>query len=488
MGESDQEIFGKFQRNAFARGFLLFPASSESSARLAVGPYSSITKTWHHTFFGPCQIWVDPRLNYATTRDNKFGVAVLGLCINPFDGAGSNQQVADGLYASLLAGEERFYDHVDQLSGSFVILYRINDKVRILQDCAATKPVYFHVGLTGELVVASHAALIGQTFGLKRDPRVTKVFGDAAYKSDPSRYLPGDITPFSGLKALSANTELLFDARAVRRFFPRGALAEREVGEDLVEQIADFFRRQADLLAKSGRPLMIATTAGRDSRLSLAAFAHAESARLFSFHYPRTGHLSEDVETARALALALGRPLETYDLSEYGDADFGKAFSATNPVGIWAAAALCYIREFPENAIHIRSTVSEIGRVFYAKRSTGKVSPDVLSSAYTVTKFGRSDFVVKSIAAFIKQSSFREDLFFNYNIFDMFYWEHRNSKWQNLLCQEAEMATDVFIPYNNRRLINLLLSVPERDRKAAKLHVQVTNLLRPDFSSIPYIS
>jgi hypothetical protein len=126
--------------------------------------------------------------------------------------------------------------------------------------------------------------------------------------------------------------------------------------------------------------------------------------------------------------------------------------------------------------------------MFYRSRTENLISPVALAKTYTNTEFGKSDLVAQAMAAFIKQSDFKNENFFNYNFYDMFYWEHRNSKWQNILCQEAEMATDVFIPFNNRKLIQLFLAVPESDRIAAKLHIEATNELCPKFSAVPYIS
>lgn len=488
MKAIDMQIDSTFSTNLLARGFLVCSASGGGVHKFTNGPFADTINGWEKTFFGPCHVWTDPRLHYATTRDAKFGVSVLGLCINPFDGASNNEQISRNLYNALSTSEDSFFDYVDQLSGSFVILYRLNDKVRILQDCAATKPVYFIEDQTAGTVISSHASLIGSSFGLKRDPRIAQVFENDLYKADPSRYLPGDITPFSGMKTLTANTMLAVDTGNTQRFFPRGPLSPRRLDETIITEVADIFIRQAEILAATKRPLMVAATAGRDSRVSVAAFAGMETTQLFSFHFPNTGHLSEDVEISQTIAKTSGIPLNIYDLSKYKDRSFDQVFKSTSPVGIWPAAALCYIREFPADAIHIRSTVSEIGRMFYGKRNHANVSPEALSASFTVTEFGKDPLVIHAMEEFILHADFSEKKFYNYNMYDMFYWEHRNSKWQNILCQEAEMASDVFIPYNNRRLIKLLLSVPEADRKAARIHIETTKHIRPDFAEIPYIS
>lgn len=477
-----------FQGKTVARGFLIYRGSDSISRQFSEGEFSSRISHWRKTFFGPFQVWVDPLLNYETARDNTFGVSVMGLCINPFDGSSDNAAIARNLYTALSKGENDFFDYLDQLSGSFVVFYRLNDKVRILQDCAATKPVYYVNRAGSGVIASSHSALLGQTLGMERDPRCDHVFQNESYKSDPSRYLPGDVTPFVGMRNLTANTALVMESGTARRFFPRSPLVPHEVNASLIDEISTIFSSQASILAKTNRPLFVAATAGRDSRVSIAAFSRHKGTQLFSFHYPANGHLTEDVKTAKVLAGIVKKKLNVYDLSSYKSPDFDVAFRMTSPVGVWPAAALCYITEFPSNAIHIRSTISEIGRMFYGKRVSRRVSAEVLARAYTVTDFWSSDLVIGAMHGFIEQSSFDEKLFFNYDLYDMFYWEHRNSKWQNILCQEAEMASDVFIPFNNRRLIQLLLSVPPSARAAALLHVEVTNKLVPKFKAVPYSS
>jgi len=472
----------------FARGFILFKKSDVLADLFFSSTVGAYLKSWEKTFFGPCQLWHHPKLNYATCRDAKVGVGILGLCINPFDGSATNQAIAENLYRALLVSKSNFLDYVDQLSGSFTIVYRLNASVHILQDCAATKPVYFFNSSEFGMVVASHANLLALPLGLKRDPRSTYVFSNEVYKSDPSRYLPGDITPYTGLKLLTANTSLDFTTGEPNRFFPREALPERELNKLLILEISDIFLKQAQMLAATGRPIRVAATAGRDSRVSVAAFSQYKNAELFSFHFPNTGHLTDDVEIARKLADLVGQKLSVYNLPEYGVANFLQSWNLNTANGVWPAAALCYLTEFSDDAIHVRSTVSEIGRVFYGRRPAASVTAAGLSSSYTVTDFGKDPIVIDAMDKFISQTDFNEDKFFNYSIYDMFYWEHRNSKWQNILCQEAEMATDVFIPFNNRNLIKLFLSIPAEQRKAAILHVEIAKKMCPQIADVPYIS
>lgn len=481
---TEDEISSK----VFARGFILSElGSSELSARLQGKPYVGNLEKWNKTFFGPCTLWVDPLLNYARTRDNRFGVGVMGLCINPFDGRTGNQEISDRLHEELTKSRTAFLDYVDQLSGAFVIIYRENSDTYVLQDTAATKPVFYHRTAQGKLTAASHATFLRYIHDLSPDPRVEAALKNPTYKGDPSPYLPGMITAYTDALPLTANHQLEVQKGTSHRFFPRAALVPRPFSDKIVREIADIMFKQAEMIGALGRPLVLAATGGRDSRVSMVTFAGQPNLSYFTFHMPSINHLSDDVQVATRLAKIADMPISVYELEKYGSAEFRKALSAHSPRAIWPQTAFCYLQEFPSNAIHIRSAVSEIGRVFYGRRTAKTVTTDGLAQTYTQTEFSKDPMVKATMQDFIDTTNFSEKIFFNYDLHDMFYWEHRISKWQGILCAEAEMATDVFIPFNNRNLLKLFMSVPLKNRQRADIHVELCRKWMPAFDGEAFI-
>ena len=379
---------------------------------------------------------------------------------------------------------------LDQRVGARTEAFQAGDGLvlQVLQDTAATKPVYYHRDAgTSVVTVSSLPVLVAEAHGLDIEPRVAGVYENPEYAKDPSRYLPGMITYYADLLPLTANHSLDLDTGRSRRFFPREPLEMQPYSSGLVDQVADVMTAQARILAATGRHMRLAATGGRDSRTSLACFNGQPNTSYFSFHFPTNGHLSEDVDVARQLAEVTGSKLEIYNLEEYRDKQFSKRFFTHSPKGIWPAAAQCYLEEFQPNDIHIRSTVSEIGRIFYGRRVSKEVSAKVLARTYTGTDFHKAPMVVDTMQDFMDLTDFRETSFFNYDLYDMFYWEHRNAKWQNILCAEAEMATDVFIPFNNRNLLKMFMSVPLDMRRRANIHLSVCNRLVPEFKKIPIV-
>lgn len=472
----------------FARGFVLSQDSSAKFRKQIKGkPYSENILKWDQHFFGSCMLWADPLLKYERTHDKKLAVGVMGLCINPFDGLSSNKKISKALYSALKKGRDVFFDEVDKLTGAFVIVYRENDRVFLLQDAAATKPIYYHRTAENKLTAVSHVELANIMLGLQADPRAEEVFSKPSYASEASKYLPGIITPYKELYPLTANHELDVSAGCSKRFFPREPLAPRPFDSAIVDEIASILIKQAKMLGKMRRPLLLAATGGRDSRVSVVAFSGQKRLSYFSFYNPQTGHLKEDVDTAKKLSEVEGVPLKIFNLSDYSDPEFKEYFDIHSRLGIWDAAAWIYVNEFPSDAIHIRSTVSEIGRVFYRIKANKDVTPERLAKIYTLSEFHQDPMVISTMKDFIEMTDFYENRMYNYDLYDMFYWEHRNAKWQNVLCSEAEMATDVFVPYNNRNLLKLFMSVPFENRLAADIHLALCHKFKPEFDEIPIV-
>jgi hypothetical protein len=409
--------------------------------------------------------------------------------LNPFRNIFGAKPIAKELQRELSVSEEKFFSYLDQLSGSFVILYRTENHIKITQDACATKSAfYFSTDAdSGNNVtsISSHAGSIARLHGLEPNQEAKDIFNNALYKKDPSRYLPGLITPFKTLKPLIANNYLDLKTNKLVRFFPRGNIETNFHTQDISNQLATIFKSQARLLC-ANRDVSIAITAGKDSRVTLAAFENVKNATSFTFTNKKTNQFSADLQIGKQLAEVKGMQHQEFDLSQYASNDFQNLLKQRSPFPVWSNAAQLYVDEFKPTTVHIRSTVSEIGRCFYNRgRGSMEISAQRLAETFTQTEYSSEESLTKIFEEYIHATSFETKNIFNYDPLDLFYWEHRNSKWQNVLCHEAEAATDVFIPYNNREILKLLLSAPEEARRKSIIHLEMIKLMEPGFQSIP---
>jgi hypothetical protein len=78
----------------------------------------------------------------------------------------------------------------------------------------------------------------------------------------------------------------------------------------------------------------------------------------------------------------------------------------------------------------------------------------------------------------------RPDRIFNYDMFELFYWEHRMGSWQSLQIMDLDVAQDTFILYNNRHILRKMLSVPLEDRLWNRIHLEIIRSRWPELLDI----
>jgi hypothetical protein len=423
------------------------------------------------TYIGRYKLNFDAEQVYTKKSSAKYSVSILGLVLNPFDGLVETQEIVDKLYTKIEHSMNAFFDYIDELSGSFVLFYRINNNVFVLQDACATKICYsFKDSEHSQVCVTSHITLLANIFNLSKNFFASELMRHGDYKNEASKYLPGLLTPYEDVKPLIANNCFDMQKCSLVRFYPRQALKSREIDAELVERIAAIFKRQAKMLATLG-PLAIATTGGKDSRVTLASFdTLTERSFGFTFWNTKTNQFLSDLNISSQLLELKGFQHRKFDISKYGS-NVRTIMPARSPMGIWPGAADLYESNFDSDCIHVRSTISEVGRCFYNHtRGSSEISPRRLALSFTSTEFAQSPILEKIFSEYIDYTNFNSDKIFNYDPLDLYYWEHRNSKWQAILCHEAELAGRVFIPFNNRKILELFLEVPTLARQNASLH------------------
>jgi hypothetical protein len=242
------------------------------------------------------------------------------------------------------------------------------------------------------------------------------------------------------------------------RFFPREPLNKTNDTLNAAKECADFFKKQTSLLAKKQK-ISLSLTAGLDSRLSLAAAKELiNDVYLFTFKY---GDYSDtDCRIAEALAKKFKLNHKIIPIpKEYIDKDFLAIFrKSTSYMSHDFRGLLANVIEnkVPTDRIQIKSNGSAIARLFYKKMAIYLppiVSAHLFSQLYVVHMLKKSKFIVKAFKDFIKTCSFQKKYFFNYDLYDLFYWEQKMGKWQALSTLEYDLVHETFIPFYIRHLL-----------------------------------
>jgi hypothetical protein len=129
--------------------------------------------------------------------------------------------------------------------------------------------------------------------------------------------------------------------------------------------------------------------------------------------------------------------------------------------------------------LHLKSAIGGLGKAFYQKRfRRSELSPAYLAWLYAIEPADPQ--VIGSFEEFIHVTDFDRSSFRGYDFRDMFYWEHRMSAWESLSMLGYEAAHETVSPYGNRRVCELLLSAPLKDRLHHRVHTLAIERMWPE--------
>jgi hypothetical protein len=474
--DADIPAAGDCSELLYARGFLLAPDAHE--VPVAHWRQVRIDRLWFS---------YDPRSAFAVVRSGRSWVAVFGraICLETWDDDLSS--IAAALLRAKAAGRKAMLDRIDGLSGRFAVLYNEDEEVFVQSDAAALRSVYYG-RRDGRTYVASHASLVADQVG-----SAPSAFPDLqAIRKEFNAYaVPGRITQFARVFALTPNTELAFGTAEPRRFFPGDALEPRSTA-DAVDEVLPLLQRQLELLASRG-PLVISLTAGLDSRTTLALSRSVKDQVEYFTYDARLGTdgtvpaRRADADAAQELSehlgfrhhrIQTGSRFLTEPLAAVMDRNSGRRSNPTECASLRAYEGGC-------RGLHIRSNLYEIARSYYRVE---REQPDELTAermAYLLThRNSRPASFAAAFAEWIDAAEFERaaELLDPY---DLLYWEHRCGTWLAAHHIESDVVFDTFTILNSRRIYKALLAVPLEDRKSGAAFHEMIRRSWPETLKFP---
>ncbi|QLG28517.1 hypothetical protein HUG10_13565 [Halorarum halophilum] len=463
-----------YGRLLYRRGFLLFERGS------GVDPPAPIDE-WDTETLDRFLLRTHPELRYSRAERRGVDVLILGRVFDPINGVSDPETILNTMIDRLGESDNRFFDYLDHLSGRFVLLVEEDDRAFALQDATGNQALFYDTDSRG-CRLASHPEMLTEMGGYERTDGAETILDAEA------PWFPGAATSYAEVKLLTPNTLLTLPDSEVMRFFPRGPLPSNPLTDELVREVADIFETSVELLHREA-DLSLSLSAGLDSRLSLAATRNVSDDVFYNTW--ATGEADKEMGTVMELCENLGIDCAITDLSEGPDDEFLEVFTRnTSGMSRWNRARNAYNlyhRDKPaEDAVEIRSNVSEIARTFYRDRFTflpDEVRAETFAKLYAYE--AQSDYVQGKYREFIDTTDFSGENLYNYDIYDMFYWECRIGCWLSLWFLETSIAQEEVSLFNNRHLLKKMLSVPYERRRSDELFYRVIEELWPDCLSAP---
>lgn len=422
-----------------------------------------------------------------------FKVVVIGPCVSASREDPSFSPAGWLLAAARDGGEDSLLRATESLCGRFVVVYDVGAGVRLVQDATAMRSVFYSEDCS---VIAGHARLVAAAQGAV-----------APLLDMPFQYgYPGNLTPFPGVRLLTANTLLDVSRAQVHRRWPTGPVAPR--GVDSATEIVGEATVTALRNAARGRRVFLSLTAGLDSRATLAILLHS-GIPFSTFTLGNAEKTRIDREVAAGLARIAHVPHTEIPVGPaeqrparlpgpLGEALWEVHYAPHHPHSV--GPLIEHVRD--PQALVLTGNLLEIGRTFYHRaRRVGLTRPVVPGAMQELHHFAfsaeRKEAVAewglekfqevsrRAFASFIATTRFPGIDPSALDPFDQFYWEHRMSAWHGTLLNERDFYGESFIPFNARVVFEAMLGLPWAERKSGSVLYRLVEELAPQLLDLP---
>lgn len=474
------------KRKLFYKGFVLTNDQSVDSNDYPF--YGKWIKTILHN---DIYVLSHPDLKIQVVRSyDGVCACLIGHAYNPISGVYTEENILKSILST--QSDDDLFDCINELTGVYCLALVSRENCRILNDPVGLQTV-FYSSCNSHFYISSHSNLLGDLLGLQVSSYVARLKKASTFHYFGNQ-LPGNITQFSEVFRLNPNHFLTCSEQCFQKrfYYPKCLqLTQDEICDYLIE----LMKSTMNIIAQKWEKPAISLTGGCDSKTTLACAKDVWD-KFEYFSYNSQKNEVPDMEAADAICKALSLQLIKYHIP-YSDDAF-KDIEPIRAILLWNGGDIRFNnandvrkRIFLDNVcdfdIEVKSWVSEIGRSRYTKHYDGRINfgkkpnPRTCTTFYKFLFFDRilvnqTDHVFKD---YLKQY-FESDPNNPIPWQDQFYWEwHWPSRDGITLTCEHLFSNDITVPYNNRKILELLLSMPEKDRISDKIYYEIRQRMEP---------
>lgn len=479
------EAYPLYRKKLYIRGFLLTDAETDEEEYPFYGKWSSIG-------FAGRKLLVHPEQRVCMVKTDCLTMALVGHAYNPFTMQSDENEIVSELAELFAENEKAFWESFNELTGTFVLMW-YDGSLHIVGDASGMMTV-FYAEKDGRAYISSHTMLLGELLNLEMSSYAKRIIGYRFFGL-LGNSLPGDITQFEGMKRLVPNHVCTFaDGSFQNKRFYWPVKVEKEYN-DILKQAADILNRSMKLIPEKWKKPAVSMTGGCDSKTTLAC-AKGSYDKYRYYSYTSSESEQVDADAAHEICVALGLEHKIYEIPEsLGDED---NFDVVAKILRWNSGDIIdcnrndvrkriVLDRIDDFDVEVKSWASEIGRAYYSKRFNGRTEfPEKPNgrACTTLYKFFLHNRKLVADTDRVFEQYLRE--FFEraeenpVEWQEQFFWEFRVPSWNGLVITgEHVYSSDITIPYNNRRLLELLLSVPLDARIKDTLYTDIRKYMNP---------
>lgn len=482
----------QYRDKLFCRGFLF---SSRNDIEKEKFPFYG---TWKHENINfknkTFNLYVHNKTKFYINKTQKNIIILIGHAYNPFREEYDENKIINDL--SVLENNS-FFSFINELTGIFTLIKITNEGIQILNDATGMQMTYYGI-VKDNVFVSTHAAIIGYLENLEMDAYVTKLINYKHYHFF-GNHLPGDLSPYKKIKRLVPNhfVSILNGSIFPKRFWPLAKLKIDADVREVAKNVSNIMTDSLSLIVKKWNKPAISMTGGCDSKTTFSCL-NDTSDKFKYFSYISSNEEEVDAFAAKKICDHFGLEHKIYtipiDCTKYKDYEIIKKILEVNSgcIGKNNSNDVCkriYFDNINDFDVEIKSWASEIGRAYYSKRFKKKTFPREITAKYlrTLYKVFFYDRVLikqtdQIFDDYMKKYSFAG---FSNEWQDLFFWEFRVSSWNSLVITgEHRYSFDITIPYNNRLLLEQLLSVNINERISDTVYSYIRKMNNPQLENL----
>ncbi len=411
-------------------------------------------------------LYVHPDCELNKVRKSNADIFLIGNVINPYFPEKTSLHILNDI--SKFKSKTDIPKLLYSLVGRFVLLLNKKEEFLIYHDACGLKTV-FYAKEEGDLYAASQPLLLKLVIDIKKNNNYDEYFKSEYVKSNLEHWMPSGTSLYENVYHLVPNHYLDFNKFEQIRYWPVRRIENKNLNES-TEKIS-FLLKNTMFAASKKFQLALPLTAGLDSRLILSSCREfLNDVFVFTLQYRDLTMDSGDIKIPKKLSERLGFDYKVIDCRKPLDKEFADIYVQNTDIphlNDWGKTANGMFSEYPQSRVAIKGNCVEIGRCAYYHN--GKHTKIRSGSRFVSLINGWSDvdFIKRRILSWFEEvKDFEQN--YGYDLFDLFYWEHRMGSWQSQSQLEWNIVREEFTPFNNREIIDNMLAVQPKYRSRPK--------------------
>lgn len=432
------------------------------------------------------QLTVHPDLNVYQAKYENNIVTLLGYILDPYNPQYTDSDIVAGLIRELSTDGslDNFIKHTYSLGGRWILIVDNGREIRLFNDPAGYRQVFYaDVSVMKDIWCASQPGVIADILKLEPDAEALQ-FIETFRAVEKQYWWPGNTSLYREIKHLLPNHYLDLVTGSCCRYWPDRKLDKLSLD--------DSVRRNAEILqglmrsAANRFSLALSLTAGKDTRLVLAASKNIKDNFYFTMMYWDLNEMSSDIQIPSRLLAKLGLHHNIIKCPPVMEDEFRKIYerNVVTAREVYGTIAQGLYNDYPMDKVCVKGNAIPIAMNHFDKYLSKADRENVNSQV--LTRFMKMEGNLFAERAYEQWFSGLHDIY-DINVLDLHYWEDRDANWQAMSQLEWDIVQEVFVPFNCRTLLLNMLSVNKKYRKFPDyiMHNELIHYMWPELLSEP---